>query len=98
MPGRIEKWRPPVYMTVRSTKEHDHYNTADWQVRRRRIAVRDAYTCRSCGRVSYGKSGHADHIVPLEDGGSNEDLNLQWLCGSCHGRKTRCEQRRKGAL
>jgi 5-methylcytosine-specific restriction endonuclease McrA len=46
--------------------------------------------------VAYGKNGHADHRIPLEDGGSDDDANLQWICGSCHGRKTREEQRQKG--
>ncbi len=29
-----------------------------------------------------------DHIVPLRDGGTNDDANLQCLCASCHSRKT----------
>lgn len=96
MPARIESWKPPRYMNVQSTKEHAHYCTADWKARRLRIAIRDAYTCQECGRVAYGKHGHADHVVPLEDGGGDEDEDLQWLCDKCHGRKTREEQRRKG--
>ena len=85
-------------MRVASTKEQRHYRTADWQVRRARIATRDAYQCRDCGRVAYGKSGHADHIVPLEEGGGDDDENLAWRCAARHGRKTREEQRRRGVL
>jgi 5-methylcytosine-specific restriction protein A len=46
--------------------------------------------------VVYGKAAHVDHRVPLEDGGTDHDSNLQTLCESCHGAKTREEQRRKG--
>jgi len=58
--------------------------------------VRDAFTCRTCQEVCYGKDAHVDHNLPLEDNGTDADLNLQVLCSSCHGRKTRDEQRRKG--
>ncbi len=29
-----------------------------------------------------------DHIVPVSQGGSNEDSNLQFLCSECHRVKT----------
>jgi|688.fasta_scaffold32911_3 5-methylcytosine-specific restriction protein A len=29
-----------------------------------------------------------DHIKPLKDGGSNDRLNLQPMCASCHNSKT----------
>ena len=31
---------------------------------------------------------HVDHIIPLADGGTNDESNLQCLCAPCHGRKT----------
>jgi 5-methylcytosine-specific restriction protein A len=43
-----------------------------------------------------GRECHVDHLVPLEDGGTDDDANLRTLCDRCHGRKTRAEQRRKG--
>jgi 5-methylcytosine-specific restriction enzyme A len=95
MPARLERYRPPR-LKAPPTKEVEHYRTADWRARRIRILVRDAYTCRSCGRVVYGKTAHVDHIVPLEDGGTDHDSNLQTLCEADHGRKTREEQRRRG--
>ncbi|NDG18991.1 MAG: HNH endonuclease [Betaproteobacteria bacterium] len=98
MPERIERYKPPRFVVPTPTKEHDHYNTADWKAKRIRIGTRDAFVCRDCGRVAYGKDGHADHIVPLEEGGTDDDENLAWRCASCHGRKTREEQRRRGIL
>ena len=93
MPSRVERWRPPTFLTVERHREQAHYQTADWRARRERILVRDAFVCRSCGRVVSGHEANVDHIVPLEDGGTDADANLQTLCRACHGRKTRREQR-----
>ena len=95
MPSRLERWRPPR-LKAQPTKETAHYHSVDWKARRVRILVRDAYTCRACGRVVFGKAAHVDHVRPLEDGGTDDDRNLQTLCESCHGVKTREEQRAKG--
>jgi len=96
MPDAIPRWKPPHQRGMKPQKERAHYLSADWTAKRQRILVRDAFTCRTCHEVCYGKDAHVDHILPLEDGGSDADLNLQVLCSSCHGRKTRDEQRRKG--
>lgn len=97
MPARLERWQPPR-LKAQPTKETAHYRSADWRARRVRILVRDAYLCAACRKVAYGKRAHVDHIRPLEDGGTDADENLQVLCESCHGVKTREEQRRKGVL
>jgi 5-methylcytosine-specific restriction protein A len=81
-----------------ATKEVAHYRTADWKARRLRILRRDAFVCRACSRVVYGQAAHVDHIVPLEEGGTDDDENLQTLCQADHGKKTREEQRRRGRL
>ena len=63
-----------------------------WMAIRRRVLVRDGYACQSCGIVRM--DNEIDHRVPLEQGGSNDDDNLQPLCGGpdgCHARKTRAE-------
>lgn len=44
---------------------------------RKRILWRDRYTCQVCGRV--GTDNEIDHVVPLAQGGSNADMNLQSL-------------------
>jgi len=98
MPARIERWTPPRFVAVEQTKEHHHYLTADWKAKRIRIATRDRFVCRDCGKVVSGSQAHVDHIVPLEEGGSDDDANLQVLCEADHGRKTRAEQRRRGVL
>ena len=98
MPSKIQRYRPRRLLAAEPTKEVEHYRTADWRSRRLRILVRDAYRCQACGRVVYGRAAHVDHIKPLEDGGTDDDANLQVLCESCHGAKTRDEQRRRGIL
>lgn len=63
------------------------YNSAQWKRMRKAVGERDHYVCQSC-RKAAGKSGHCDHIIPREDGGSDEADNLQWLCHGCHSAKT----------
>lgn len=63
-----------------------------WMTIRRRILLRDGFKCQCCGIVRM--DNEVDHITPLEQGGSNEDDNLQTLCSGpdgCHARKTKQE-------
>ena len=95
MPNAIPRWRPLI-AKARPSKETAHYRTADWKAKRERILVRDAFVCRDCGTVTAGLTAHVDHVIPLEEGGTDDDANLACRCSSCHGRKTREEQRRRG--
>lgn len=97
MPDAIKAFRPPR-LKRHQTKERAHYVSAEWKTRRLSVLVRDAYTCRVCRRVLAGADAQVDHIVPLEEGGTDALENLQTLCLSDHGRKTRGEQRRRGVL
>ena len=54
----------------------------DWDVRRRRVYVRDGYRCKNCGASD--TEVHAHHVVPLLQGGSNDLTNLTTLCTACH--------------
>ena len=63
-----------------------------WMATRRRILQRDGYACQCCGIVRM--DNEIDHRVPLDLGGSNDDSNLQTLCGGpegCHTRKSKAE-------
>lgn len=45
---------------------------------------RDNYTCVECGSTNKEKTLHADHILPVSQGGSDELDNLQTLCEHCN--------------
>jgi len=97
MPAAIKRWSPPRLRVV-ATREREHYLTADWRAKRQRILIRDSYTCAVCRRVIWGPNAHVDHIIPLAEGGSDDESNLQVLCQSDHSKKTMQEQRRTGRL
>jgi 5-methylcytosine-specific restriction endonuclease McrA len=57
------------------------------------LVKRDGRTCARC-KATRGKRYawlHVDHIVPLADGGANDESNLQLLCPDCHKTKTATE-------
>jgi len=49
-----------------------------------RILKRDMYMCRKCG----ARASEVDHVIPKVMGGSDDDYNLQSLCGPCHAVKS----------
>lgn len=61
---------------------------ANWEKVRLHVLARDPY-CKGCEAAI---STEADHIKPLERGGSNHDDNLQGLCKPCHSIKTQLER------
>lgn len=64
-----------------------------WMETRRRVALAHGYRCAGCGCVWVPSRDQIDHAVPLEQGGTNEDSNLQPLCSACHDAKTASEAR-----
>ncbi len=71
----------------RERKGRGIYTTARWRKLRARV-LRDEPNCRLCGQPAT----HVDHIIDWRKGGPTWDVhNLQPLCASCHGRKTRAE-------
>jgi hypothetical protein len=53
-------------------------------------AARQQWRCEQCSCI-LPASFQVDHITPLWDGGTNEQHNLQALCGTCHAEKTLLE-------
>ncbi len=55
---------------------------------REKIAARDNYTCRICGKyMPDGVGLQIDHIVPIKKGGKSVESNLQVLCSKCNASK-----------
>lgn len=55
--------------------------------RRFEIFKRDGFTCQYCGGHPPKCVLHVDHIVPVAEGGDNEDTNLVTACDVCNGGK-----------
>jgi 5-methylcytosine-specific restriction protein A len=68
------------------------YDTARWTAVRIAVLRNEPY-CRACRAAGRNVIAYAvDHIVALEEGGDPwSRTNLQPLCRSCHGAKTRAE-------
>lgn len=63
---------------------------------RERIRKRDCGLCQACRRNNLPRLGtQVDHIVPLWQGGSDDDTNKELLCDPCHAEKTAREARER---
>lgn len=94
MPNRISNFKPPRVKQWRDPEKRDeesrkHYQTSAHRRWRRAVILRAACRCQACGTFSTNAPLHADHIIPISEGGSRLDLsNGQALCQSCHSSKT----------
>lgn len=59
-----------------------------WMDKRRRVAAAHQYQCTTCHRAWESHRDQIDHVIPREQGGSNDESNLQPLCNECHKAKT----------
>ena len=48
------------------------------------VFKRDGFTCQYCGAHPPKAVLHVDHIVPVAEGGGNEDTNLVTACDHCN--------------
>lgn len=51
---------------------------------RHEVFKRDSYKCVECGKSNKDTTLHADHILPVSQGGVDELSNLQTLCQACN--------------
>ena len=59
-----------------------------------RLFLRQGGRCAITGRkMMPGDIKHADHVVPLKDGGNNSESNLQLVLADAHREKTSHENR-----
>ena len=88
------KRRPWVAIDKRRQRGNDQfYQGKRWRYLRNSY-IRKNPLCVMCGDNGIIKEGNVvDHIIPRRQGGSDYNLdNLQTLCNSCHGIKSRNER------
>lgn len=81
---------------AKSRSQQNRIRGSAWMAIRARILQRDSGLCQICkaaGRLTMATE--VDHRVPLEDGGSNDDSNLDSVCQPCHAIKTAEEASRR---
>lgn len=67
-------------------------NSPQWRRIRKRVLLRDLYTCRKCGRLVGGKGeAHVDHVDGDSSNNPEDGSNWQTLCAPCHSAKTATE-------
>lgn len=96
----MSPYRPPSHGRPRAKTKHQGmprgsstargYGYA-WQQQRRAHLDREPL-CRVCLRSGVTTAAtDVDHIVGKAKGGTDDETNLQSLCGPCHSRKTATE-------
>lgn len=54
-----------------------------------RIFSRDGYTCRYCGAQPPNVTLQVDHVIPVAEGGTDDDSNLITACKDCNAGKSK---------
>ena len=69
--------------------------TGRW-LQRQRVAdlVAAGAACAACHRLTPLEDAIRDHIVPLAEGGTDDDANTQMLCRMCSAAKSAAEAAR----
>ena len=103
MPTRMPSHRPPRLRTrgprrdesARPNAAARGYCDKAHKAWRQAVLTRCDWQCVDCGRVAYGREMHADHVVPISQGGERYDVaNGAARCVSCHSRKTARENQK----
>ena len=57
------------------------------ETKKKYVASQQNWQCNHCGE-KLDATFEVDHVIELQDGGSNDVSNLTALCRNCHGKKT----------
>ncbi len=94
MPTKPQTHKPLPNITKRHETEEPTWGQGrggrPWRRKRERVLLRDGYICQVCGRVT--RQLEMDHIVPMSQGGSEDEDNLRAICVACHRIKTAKEK------
>lgn len=80
--AKIKRQPTIIYQDNKRCKIPDHV--------RLDVCTKQNGQCKGCDQV-LGDFFQLDHIVALRFGGTNDDSNLQALCGQCHNEKSALE-------
>lgn len=90
-PEKSHNWQSDRFRGNR----HDRGYGRAWEKIRKRIFKRDRGLCQPCLKRGYVTAAReVDHIKPKEQGGSDNDDNLQSICIPCHRKKTGSENKK----
>ena len=87
------------YRNERDKTYIQFYQGRQWKNTRKSVMLEYDYLCQECLRQGYYQQANVvDHIIELKDDWSKrlDKSNLIPLCHSCHNKKTKEEQRRRG--
>lgn len=59
-------------------------STTRWRRTRAYVLARDHHTCRIGADGCTVRATHVDHIIPRENGGTDEESNLRAACEHCN--------------
>lgn len=97
--ARLTTIKPRIASLGQRVATHTYSDTRErgrpWQRKREQVLRLNPLCvhCSNAGRVTMAVE--VDHVVPREDGGSDEPSNLQGLCTACHQAKSAEEARRR---
>ena len=81
-----------------TSRRRQRVTVSGWEEQRRakRVLARYLGACHVCGR-SAPPADQVDHVVPLAEGGADDETNLAPIHSACHVEKTQTEARRARA-
>ena len=79
--------RQNTYKNVESNSKKQVHKRSVSQVKKKFVAAQQKWKCNDCQQLLEA-TYEVDHVIELQDGGSNDISNLVALCRNCHGKKT----------
>lgn len=76
-----------TYNNVGSNSKKQLHKRSVSQVKKKFVAAQQKWKCNDCQQLLEA-TYEVDHVIELQDGGSNDISNLVALCRNCHGKKT----------
>ena len=91
-----------VWVKVAAVKKKSGRGGRPWRRKRERVFNRDMFLCQIHKRKGelvgvelHGpRAGVCDHVIPLSEGGTDDEENLQTICQACDKVKTQSESLR----